>query len=157
MKVGLRLLPSNVRRGEPGHVSLTIHTAQEKQVKGLWPLENAFPVDVKNVRERLSYLKNHVVPGVVRDDLLYSRAQSQRLVEQEWPVTPQQAARVMLKLKASALVSPPYSLRPDRFPGSENCVSWCVAVINQALAPQSPLPENPRGNITALERELSRT
>ena len=157
MNLGLRLLRSNVRQGEPGHVSLMIDTTDGHVVKGFWPLASALPEGLNSTHDKLVYLKKHVVPGVVVDDLLAMRRKKEssnvRLIERTWPTSAQQTALAVLK--ATSVVFPPYSLRPDKFPGSENCVSWAVRIINQPLVPSGPLPDNPRGNISVLERYLS--
>lgn len=136
---------------EPGHVSLTIHREQSEIIKGLWPLRSAIPRDM-TIQERIRYLRNNSVPGVILDDLITWQDPSRMRIEKQWSADSQQVEAVENRIKVSR--PPNYSLRPDRFSDSHNCVSWCVEIINQTLALECPLPEDPTGNITKLRKHL---
>jgi len=47
-----------------------------------------------------------------------------------------------------------YSIRPDQFPGSYNCVTWVVETVNVSLGQAQTLPNHPAGNITILEKHI---
>ncbi len=123
--------------------------------KGLYPLASAIPKSLKTPLEKLTYLKTHKVEGVLIDDLLKWREWRKlgaMAVMKDWLVSPSQMKIAVLKCAPVRTLA--YSLRPDRFPGSHNCVTWCIEIINRSLEVGDLLPEIPSGNITLMKKHL---
>ncbi len=135
MTASAHLSLSKISDAEYGHMVIAwAEPGSTMRCRGFVPFLDSIPEEHRSPERCREFLSKHDVDGEVVNDLGFlDRIESgdDTLLTRNWPLNEDQAE--VLSADTRPGVQGRYSFNPDDFPGADNCVTWCVRMLNNVL------------------------